>query len=125
MDLVPLVGKLTSFTVDVPEITLNDVGSDSKNGMVLAQLSGTILKAILAAAVAKGGNIIPGDVLAELGGGLGKLTKVPGFAVDLLGDVGSTVGDVGKKAGEAGKEVGEKAGDLLKGIGGVFKKDDK
>lgn len=120
--LVPVVGDMTSFTVKIPEIILKDVGSDSKTGVLIADLTGIVLKAVLTSAIEKGGGIIPTDVLNDLKGGLGNLKAVPGLALGAIGNVGEVGKKVGSEIGDAGKKVGEGVGNAVKGIGGILGK---
>lgn len=69
VDAVPVggaIGQLTTAEITVPEVTLRDVGSGAKP-MSIAELTAVILKAILASAVDIGGDVLPEDVLGELG----------------------------------------------------------
>ncbi|MDM8004744.1 MAG: hypothetical protein QUV05_01140 [Phycisphaerae bacterium] len=86
---------LVDVTVPIDEIRLRDVGSDSNKGVMISELTGTLLKAIILATAEKGGNLIPADVLGDLDGALKNLAS--------LKDVGATL-SVG--VGEAAKEIG-------------------
>ncbi|HPD31389.1 MAG TPA: hypothetical protein PLL20_15455 [Phycisphaerae bacterium] len=91
----PLGATLIDVTVPIDEIRLRDVGSDSNKGVLVSELTGTILKAIILATAEKGGNLIPKDVLGDLDGALKSLAS--------LKDVGASL-SVG--VGEAAKEIG-------------------
>jgi hypothetical protein len=131
--MLPLGGSLTKVEVKIPEIRLQNVGSDSDNGALLKDVSGTIIKAVLVAIAKKGAGILPESILGGLENGLAGLKdlgdvgmKVAGEAVDtakaLAKDVGKVGQDVVKGAGDAGKGVVEGAGKALEGVGNIFKK---
>lgn len=134
--LLPIGGSLTKVEVNVPEIRLTNVGSDSDSGMLLKDLSGTIIKAVLLAIARNGAGVLPESILGGLEGGLAGLKdlgnvgmEVAGKAVDTakkaVGEIGKVGQDVVKGAGEAGKGVVEGAGKALEGVGNLFKKNGK
>jgi hypothetical protein len=120
------VGK--TLEVHIPEIRLRDVGSQSQGGMLVSQIWGTVLRAVLVAVVREGGGVA-GFITGDLSGRLGRLGGLP---VEVLGDVTRVGGDagleVGKRLGEAagsalgaGQELGEAAGSAVKkGLGGLL-----
>lgn len=118
-DLLPVGGSLTKASLTIPEIKLQNIGSESKGGVVLSDLSGIIIQAIMQAVVDKGAGL-PGDMVNELGNGLKGLKG--------LGDAGAKVL---KGAGdELGKTLDKGAKDIGKGLGNLFggkdkKKDEK
>ncbi len=94
--------KLSSVDLRINEITLENVGSEG-SGVVVSQLMGTIVKAVLTAIVQQGAKVLPEVIVNGLGAGL------------------KGVGKVGVKViGGAGKAVGGVAKDALEGIGGIF-----
>lgn len=110
---VVLVAKRT-VKLTIEEIRLENVGSDTGSGVIMSQLMGTIVKAVLTGIVANGGELL-GDIGTELGSNLAGLGKV---GVKVLGNVTGQVGDEAVKAlGGAGKTVGS-AG---KAVGGAIK----
>lgn len=122
--------------VRVPRIELRDVGKDDP--MSMGEVIGLVVKTVLAASVEAGGNIIPGDVLGELQGGLGSLRSLSEMGITGVGEFGKAIegrlGEAGERAREAldeAKRAGENvrdsvqdSADRLKGIFGG-KKDDK
>ncbi len=138
VDLVPVGGTLTQVDVPIDEIKLQDVGTGGKP-VKLSDLTGVILKAVMNAAVQKGGDLIPDDIAGELTAGLSQLQDLGDQGIEvLLGDggvvktVGKTAEELGQKADEAARQIGEgaeKIGDEAKkigeGIGDIFKKDKK
>jgi hypothetical protein len=82
---VDLLGiDLGKLDLKIDEIKLKDVGSDTTGGMLMSELSGTILKAVLAAAIEKGKGIVPQDLINDLGGRLGDLKSLESLGVDVL-----------------------------------------
>lgn len=131
--LSPAVGDLTRLDVNIPRLTLKNVGSDSEQGALIAEVADVVIKAILQAAVAKGG--LPPDMLADLQGRLAQLENIDKLGMEMAGQA---IKDVQKKIGsEIDKITKDKAKDLLKdngkdllkdagkGIGDLFNKDKK
>lgn len=126
-DVLPIGGPLT---VKVPEIHLQNVGSDG-SGVTMGQLTQIITQATLASVFDAGKGILPDDVLNELGKGLEGLSSLASAGVKVVGELGGkigqmgqgavqAVGDVAKGAGDAAKDVAKGVGDLGKGIGDLF-----
>lgn len=135
LDMMPIGGELTELDLKIDNVTLEDIGSESGTGVVLAQVWDVLLKAIFMAVVEKGAGIIPDDILGDLETGLKELTSLGelgvGFgvgAVEQIGDIGKQLGegvgegvkDVAEGAGQGLQDVGKGIGDLL----GGNKKDD-
>jgi hypothetical protein len=133
-DMLPEGGELTKVDVPIDAIRLTDVGSDTDKGVLLADLSGVIIKAIMAAAVQKGGDLIPPDMLKDLRTNLGKLnsladmgigvvSEIDGKVQDLTGTIDEIAGDLngGVKGAEKGiKDAGKQLEDATKGIGDIL-----
>lgn len=119
VDLLPLggaAGEATKVSVAIPEIEIEQVGSD----MSTAQIFSLVIRTLLTAVVQNAGGLIPADMLQELGNRLGELGKVP---YQITGDVTK----LGEQAIQSGiQEVGEelkKAGDkAVQGVGDILKK---
>ncbi len=132
VDLLPIGGSLTRQDVTIPKIEMTNVGSDSDRGVLVADVAGIVIKAVLKSIIDSGIDL-PGDMLKELSGGLANLGSVGQYGVAIVGDVGSKVQDLGKQVGqqvgEVGKDVGEAVGktvedvgkNVTEGIGGLFK----
>lgn len=113
-------GDITRVNVPIDEIRLKNVGSETKRGVLLSELSGVIIKAILAAAADKAGSLIPADITGELKAGLAQLQGLEKIAdVQTLGqilkpgaDIGKEIGNIGEKAKD---DIGKAIGDLLDG----------
>ncbi|CAG0987722.1 hypothetical protein PHYC_02116 [Phycisphaerales bacterium] len=114
---------MPAVTVPIHEIKLKDVGT-AEGGMTLGQITGVAVKAILATAAEAGGNIIPGDVLGELKGGLAQLEGVGKFGVEVIGKAGESAQKLAegltKIGGEAGEAVKKGAEGVIKGIGDLI-----
>lgn len=121
VDVLPVGGELTRLELPIDEITLEDVGSDTDGGMLMSELSGTIIKAIFAGILKKGGDLLPDDLLNDLGGALEDLGGIGQFGVEVagqaLGEIGKGAGEVLEGVGNVGGEVGKGAGEALKGVG--------
>jgi hypothetical protein len=136
---LPIGGDLATTTVEVPQIVLENVGSDSDRGVLLAQVVDVITKAVLSSIVTFGAGDLPTEVLNGLQGGLGGLESLSSMGVDVLGDAGKSIESLGKgvgavqetlnNLGEGTKNVGEHLEDAAKGVtdllGGSKNDDDR
>ena len=108
------IGK--DLEVLIPEVRLRQVGSDSEGGVIVSQLWGTVLRAVLAAVV-RGGGGVAGFITQDLAGSLGRLGHVP---IELVGDVTRTGAGVVKGGASLAKEGAERvlegAGDAAGGL---------
>jgi len=123
LDLIGGPAGVTNLNIPIAEIKLTNVGSDG-SGVNIAELSSIILQAILAAAVEKGGGLIPADVMGELNAQLGQLSGLANVGVEAVGKLGEEVTKMGgdlKAAGDAVKGIG----DAAKGLGGLFESKEK
>jgi len=147
VDLLPIAGKLTNMDLKVPEIHLKNIGTGNDKGVPIAELTDVLVKAILRAAVEKGGGLIPADLLGDLSGSLAKLKNLESVGVEFASEavervrkqveaVHQQVDDAKKKVTEtikkttgqidkARKGVEEGAGKVLEGVGGLFDKKKK
>lgn len=109
----PIIGKVT---VNVPELTLNDVSSEE--GVEVSELIKRIWPAILAGIVNAGGESL-GAFGKDLAGNVGKLAgALGGKATELIG---SAIGPDGiGKLTELAPELGDKLGGLGEGLGKVI-----
>lgn len=102
-------GDLTKASVPIDQVRLKKVGAEGGRGVTISELSGLVVKEILASAVQKGAALIPADIQGELRDKLNELTDFDKLleGVDLEG-LGLPE-DVTEKARE----------ELEKGLGGV------
>jgi len=110
MRVAPLGGELTTREVRIPEIRLTGIGSNSDRGVLLAELTGVVVTAILRA-VAERGRGLPGELASTLRGGLSGLERIP---AEVLGEAGKAVGGAAPDLGERAREALEEAGKLFK-----------
>lgn len=124
----PLGANLVDVTVPIDELRLKDVGSDSDKGVMISELTGTLLKAIILATVEKGGNLIPTDMLGDLDGALKNLASLKDVGATLSVGVGDAAKEIGAGVQQATQQLQEgtkKAADDVAGkIGGLLKKPD-
>ena len=133
VNLLPVGGKLTRLPITIEGIELRNVGSDSDQGVQMAELTSILLKAILASVVDKAGDLMPADVARELSKGLDGLKGLGDTTVQVVGEVTTQAGEaanqVGEKVDEAIKDGGkslEEAGKKLgEGLGGLLDTDKK
>ena len=105
-----VAGHKVAVKVEVPEILLKDVGSQS-GGVSMAELSGIITKAVLEAVAKSGG--VPSQLLGDLTTNLEGLASL---SIRLPQGVGSAAELSKQLGGETGKELGK----ALEGLGGLF-----
>jgi hypothetical protein len=122
--LLPIGGDLSKLDLEIDEITLSDVGSETEGGVVLSELSGVLIKAIFMAIVQKGGDLIPADILNGLTDGLSGLASLGELGVDFsvgaveqLGEFGE---DITKGLGDIGEGAGKGLEDAARGIGNLL-----
>ena len=104
IDMVPQGGKLTQFTVNIPEIRLENVGQDGES---LSQIVGELTQVLLAAIAQSGGGILPDEIIGDLQQGLGSL-KAQAF--ELTQEVTARAELLGAELSE---ELGAEAEELL------------
>lgn len=134
---MPGVGVVAGdVAVKVPRIELQDVGKDE--AMSMGDVIALVVKTVLAASVEAGGGIIPGDVLGELGNGLGSLKSLSDLGITGVGDIGEAInerlGGVSEQAKKAideaqkaGEDVQKQVNDAAEKVKGIFggKKDEE
>lgn len=134
------IGPGIRATVPIPQVRLTDVGSDSDGGVIMAQLVGELLKAIIAASIENGAGIIPAEMIVGLQTQLAQLKSLADtgakLAVEVQGQFKSLAATGTRMASEAQgqikaaesqlRQTGEElkgVGNELKGLGeGLFKK---
>lgn len=124
VNTIPLGGNLTTIPVKIPKIELHDIGSDTDNGVAMAELTGIIMKAILESVVLHAGGLLPPEIAGELRNGLNSLAALGDVPIKLIGDVTTLVGGEVVKVGEVGADMLKslhagtvEAGENLKKVG--------
>jgi hypothetical protein len=127
----------SAIKVVIPQIELKDIGAHNAQGVVMSELTGIVMKAILGS-IARYGTDLPSAMLGGLNQGLGGVARVPGVVVTGMGSnlVEATGAAVGGKTGDAirgvggsavesvGESVGDKAAKALGGLFGGKKEED-
>ncbi len=119
--------KLTTVDIPIDEIRLKNVGQTGTGvggtGVTMGELASIVVRAVLGAAVEKGGGLIPGDILGELRGSLASLGDLSGLGIEVVANAKGVVEDVaggvvkeGEKVVEEGKKKIEELGEGLKGL---------
>jgi hypothetical protein len=115
-----VVNKVTTVTIPIDKIELHDVGKGNggvgDSGVSMSQLTGIIVKAVLAAAAEKGGGLIPTDLLGDLRGKLSSVANLDALSkggIEIVGGAATKVGDEVKKGVE---DATKGIGDALKGV---------
>ena len=90
------VGQLARVTVPIEEIRLTEVGQTGSgvagSGVTLGELAGIVVQAVLAAAVEKGGDILPADLLGDVRARLSALGDLEEVRVQISGQI-SEIGE--------------------------------
>ena len=134
VDLLEIGGNLTRLDVPIEEIRLQNVGSHTNQGVVVAELTDILIKAILTAVLNKAGTMLPTEFFKDLSGSLDEMTNLAdmgikmtsvldGSIVDLTGKSMEEVGKLGEQAGSAGdqlEKVGEEVQKAMDGVGDLF-----
>jgi hypothetical protein len=124
----PLGGIIGNQNVRIviPQIQLKDVGSDSDKAVLVDQVSGVIVAAILKSIVEQAGGQLPGEIGKGLATGVNALGDIGVQSIKVIGNVGKGVVEgVGGAVNEVGKGVGGAVNEVGKGIGSIFGGDKK
>ena len=108
VQLLPVGGKATTLTVQIPEIELNDV-TDEAGGVRIAALTARLVPAILAAVLEKGKGTLPEGLRGDLSGQLSEATKAIG------GGAARLVEQAGQDLEKTLKGIGKPLEGLLRG----------
>lgn len=111
-------GDLTRVPVTIERIELTDLGTDSDQGVLMSELTGIVMKAILSAVVKKAGSFLPEGIAGDLGDGLAKLGNLGETTVAVVGDVKAMVGGELTNISGQGREFleGLKDGQAIEGV---------
>lgn len=115
VDLLPVGGSLTRLDMPIDEIVLTDVGTETERGVVLRELSGVIIQSLFLAILDRGGDILPDDLLNDLGGALASVGEFANFKLEVAGE---TLGEIGKGTRDVLEGIGEGVGEGLRGLFG-------
>ncbi len=110
MDLLPIGGELTRVPIKIQRLELRDVGSDTDEGVLLAQLTGIVMQAILDSVLKEGGGLIPPEIAADLASGLKDLEGLSTVAVQVVGDVTTMVNGEVKRVTDIATQFGDELG---------------
>lgn len=110
---VPGVAKATSVSIPLKEITLDkeDIGPEGKVSMVT--LTRKVLLAIAAGIFEQGKDVLPLDMLGDIGG---VLNDIGGQAVQQIQGLIEEAGDIGGGILEGAGDVGKSATDAVQGL---------
>ncbi|MFA9479639.1 AsmA family protein [Phycisphaerales bacterium AB-hyl4] len=82
-------------TIRLDNIRLTDVGSETEGGVLLEQLSGILINALLQAVVEQAGDALPSLIAGDLRGALAGLGDLGDFDLEKITDnLGGIIGDV-------------------------------
>lgn len=112
VNVVPLKELFTEVSIPIDRIELKDVGSDSDKGVLLADVAGIVVEAILSRASVS--SALPAVVGDALQGQLGQLSGLRDAGTKMLDDLGKQIGGVPGGVGDAIKG-------LTKGLPGLGK----
>ncbi|MHC4768958.1 MAG: hypothetical protein ACYTEI_09635 [Planctomycetota bacterium] len=122
IDLFGVGGEVNRARVPIDEIRLTNVGA---GGGDTAEITDVIIKAIMAAIMAKAADL-PAELVNDLGGQLKGLESLADMGIDQSFDFGKQMGDAaGKAVDDATKGLGEEADKAVKGLGGLLGGDKK
>lgn len=109
------LAPLPEVAINVPEIRLKNVGTGSDKGVMIAELTNALLKAIMMAIAEQGGNLLPKEILGELNTALAGLAPLKDIGATLAVNIGGTLKDIGGQAGQAVQAVTEEASKAVQG----------
>jgi hypothetical protein len=120
VNLLPAGGDLTKLSLSIPEIVIENAGTD----MTLAQICALVVKTVIQAAIQAGGGVLPEELLADLRGRLDNLEGTARVLVDEeLGKLEGKLQEEAKKLGPEAEKALKEAGDALGGqLDGLLKK---
>ncbi len=115
VNLLPEGGDLTKLSLSIPEIVVEDLGSE----MTLAEICALVVKTVVQAAASAGGGVLPEELLKDLRGRLDGLEGVTRARIDAeFGKLEEKLQGEAKKLGpeaeKAVREASEKLDSFLK-----------
>lgn len=124
---VSLPGQPVGVAIPIDEIRLKDVGS-AEGGMTAGEITGVVVKAVLATAAERGGDILPADLLNDLKSKLANLESINKFGVEVVGvagDAAEKLADGLSKVTPQAEKAIKKGADAIRGLGDLIPKKDK
>lgn len=113
--LLPIPGRADTVSLRLSPITLTDIGTDEK--IDAAQLTGIILAAIAGGIIEEGKDMLPLDMLNNLGESvLGAGQEMLREALNVGKGILDGTGDIGKGLLEGAEDIGKGAGEAIRGI---------
>jgi len=113
--LLPIPGRADTVSLRLSPITLTDIGTDEK--IDAAQLTGIILAAIAGGIIEEGKDMLPMDMLNNLGESvLGAGEEILREALNVGKGILDGTGDIGKGLLEGAEDIGKGAGEAIRGI---------
>jgi hypothetical protein len=107
--------------IAIQRIELHNVGSDSSGGVVLAELSGILMAAILDAVVKEAGGALPAEIMGPLTAGLQSLDQLNEYGAEVIGGVTAHLEGATQPMKEMGgrlqDQLQESTGGATEGIG--------
>ncbi|NOT28812.1 MAG: hypothetical protein HOP15_00010 [Planctomycetes bacterium] len=107
VNLLPAGGDLTKLSLSIPEIVVEDLGSD----MTLAEICALVVKTVIQAAIQAGSGLLPEEMLADL---RSRMDDLEGSARVLLE---TELGNLDEKLQERAENLGPEAQKALKKAG--------
>lgn len=114
--LLPVGGGATDLAFTIDEIAIKDLDEGNASGLVLDEVIGKAIGAILAAVVEQLAIKAPGELIAGLGSAIDSL-GLPDATMKIGGGIVDLGKGIGGAAGQAVQGVGEAVGQGLDGIG--------
>ena len=116
-----LLGELLPpVTIKIPEIRLQNVGSESENGALLMDVAGQVMAAVFVE-IGDASGQLPGSMSKGFAGALGNLPNVEELTSRLTGGFEKGVGSlIEEGAGGLGTEVEKLGKGLSEGLGGLL-----
>ncbi len=113
--LLPIPGRADTVSLRLSPIMLTDIGTDEK--IDAAQLTGIILAAIAGGIIEEGKDMLPLDMLNNLGESvLGAGQEMLREALNVGKGILDGTGDIGKGLLEGAEDIGKGAGEAIRGI---------
>jgi hypothetical protein len=111
-DLLPTGGDLTKLSLTIPEIVVEDLGSE----MTLPEICALAVKLVVQAALESGESVLPEELLADLRKRMDGLKTVAGGRIEVeLGQIEEKLQEQARKLGPEAEKALQGAADQLRG----------